>query len=362
DGEVIKLDQPLKKGQVILVPGKSAKLISTASHLYERIQEFKIHTTSLSDQQQAAELDGYGSQIEAGFDDAFALAMGKASPEVQEFLETVTALDDMVAELAGSFISGDNDFIFDVRDVSALAVQLQKFADTYENMVDLMVTEMLGDMPQETRDETIADIKSQSTQFITEMKTELEKAVYFLEQGNLIEAVSVMDGAMRKEEQWQQQVLMPGSNSSMASEAITLVEQELTQYGDSLSKEKREDIEQKLEALKTAVANEESDVQTLIDELYQAMETAWDSYDTDSDTGGSGGQSQTDLEATGHQLIEMAEYELKEYSAYFDDAKKQEIEKAISTLKEAVDSGSDSEIQIAIDSLAKAMESSGSGG
>jgi hypothetical protein len=171
-----------------------------------------------------------------------------------------------------------------------------------------------------------------------------------------------MDGAMRKEEQWQQQVLMPGSNSSMASEAITLVEQELTQYGDSLSKEKREDIEQKLEALKTAVANEGSDVQTLIDELYQAMETAWDSYDTDSDTGGSGGQSQTDLEATGHQLIEMAEYELKEYSAYFDDAKKQEIEKAISTLKEAVDSGSDSEIQIAIDSLAKAMESSGSGG
>ena len=362
DGEVIKLDQPLKKGQVILVPGKSAKLISTASHLYERIQEFKIHANSVNEEQQAAELDGYGSQIEAGFDDAFALAMAKASPEVQEFLETVTALDDMVAGLAGSFISGDNDFIFDVRDVSALAVQLQKFADTYENMVDLMVTEMLGDMPQETRDETIADIKSQSTQFIAEMKTELEKAVYFLGQGNLIEAISVMDGAMRKEEQWQQQVLMPGSNSSMASEAITLVEQELTQYGDSLSKEKREDIEQKLEALKTAVANEESDVQTLIDELYQAMETAWDSYDTDSDTGGSGGQSQTDLEATGHQLIEMAENELKEYSAYFDDAKKQEIEKAISTLKEAVDSGSDSEIQIAIDSLAKAMESSGSGG
>ena len=97
----------------------------------------------------------------------------------------------------------------------------------------------------------------------------------------------------------------------MASEAISLVEQELTQYGDSLSKEKREDIEQKLEALKTAVANDEPELQTLIDELYEAMETAWDSYDSDSVTGGGGAQSQTDIQANGQQLIEMAEYELK---------------------------------------------------
>ena len=359
DGEVIKLDQPLKKGQVILVPGKSAKLISTASHLYERIQEFKIHTTSLSDQQLTAELDGYGSQIDVGFDGAFAEAMAKASPEVQEFLETITALDDMVAEFAGSFISGDNDFIFDARDVSALAVQLQKFAATYENMVDLMVTERLSDMPQETRDETIADIKSQSTQFIAEMKTELEKAVYFLEQGDLIEAVSVMDGAIRKEEQWQQQVLMPGSNSSMASEAIALVEQELSQYGDSLSKEKREGIEQKLEAIKTAVANGELDVQTLFDDLHQAMETAWDSYDSDTATGG--GPKHADIQVNGQQLIEMAEYELKEYPAYFEEANGKEIEEAISALRETFDSGNDSEIQKAIDSLAKTLESSGKG-
>ena len=52
---------------------------------------------------------------------------------------------------------------------------------------------------------------------------------------------------------------------------------------------------------------------------------------------------------------------MKEYPAYFDDAKKKEIEEAISALRETFDSWNDSEILKAIDSLAKTLESSGKG-
>jgi hypothetical protein len=51
DGEVVTLNQPLKTGQIILIPGKSAKLISTANRLYDRINEFKISATAANDQQ-----------------------------------------------------------------------------------------------------------------------------------------------------------------------------------------------------------------------------------------------------------------------------------------------------------------------
>jgi hypothetical protein len=351
DGEVVTLNQSLKAGQVILIPGKSAKLISTANRLYDRINEFKISATAANDQQLTEELDEYGAQINADFDAAFAEVVANASAEVQDFLQTVTVLDDMITKLAGSFISGDNDFIFDGRDISELAAQLQIFAGSYENMVDLMVSEMLAEMPQETRDATISSIKNQSGAFISDMRTELERAVYFLNQGDLIEAVSVMDSAMAKEELWQQQVLIPASSSTMASEAIATVEQELVEYGDSLSEQNRADIEQKLQALKTAVSNGESNLQTFIDELYETMDTAWDSSESDGNAGGQDG----DAETRALEAIAEVDDSTVQYGEWLTDEKRTDLEQKREALKAALANG-ESNLQPLIDDLYQAME------
>ncbi len=350
DGEVVTLDQPLKTGQVILIPGKSAKLISTANRLYDRINEFKISAMVAKDQQLTEELDEYGAQINADFDAAFAEVLANASAEVQDFLQTVTVLDDMITKLTGSFISGDNDFIFDGRDISELALQLQIFADSYENMVDLMVAEMLAEMPQETRDTTISSIKSQSGPFISDMKTELEQAVYFLNQGNLIEAISVMDGAMSKEEQWQQEVLIPATSSTMAFEAIAMVEQDLVEYGDSLSEENRAGIEQKLQALKTAVSNGESNLQTLIDELYKTIDTAWESYEGDNESGG----QNAGAEARALEAIAEVDNSIAQYGESLTAEKRKDLEQKLETLKTALANG-EPNLQPLIDDLYEAL-------
>jgi polyhydroxyalkanoate synthesis regulator phasin len=351
DGEVVTLNQPLKTGQIILIPGKSAKLISTANRLYDRINEFKISATATKDQQLSEELDEYGAQINADFDAAFAEVVANASAEVQDFLQTVTVLDDMITKLAGSFISGDNDFIFDGRDISELAIQLQIFADSYENMVDLMVAEMLAEMPQATRDTTISSIKNQSGAFISDMRTELERAVYFLNQGDLIEAVDVMDGAMAKEELWQQQVLIPAGSSTMAAEAIATVEQELVEYGESFSEQNRADIEQKLQALKTAVSNGESNLQTFIDELYETMDTAWDSSESASDAGGQDG----DAETRALEAIAEVDDSIVQYGEWLTDEKREGLEQKREALKTALADG-ESNLQPLIDDLYQAME------
>ncbi|MBU81517.1 MAG: hypothetical protein CL724_08575, partial [Chloroflexi bacterium] len=350
DGEVVTLNQSLKAGQVILIPGKSAKLISTANRLYDRINEFKISATAAKDQQLTEELDEYDLQINADFDAAFAEVVANASAEVQDFLQTVTILHDMVTKLAGSFISGDNNFIFDGRDISELASQLQIFADSYENMIDLMVSEMLAEMPQATRDATISSIKNQSGAFISDMRTELERAVYFLNQGDLIEAVSVMDSAMAKEEIWQQQVLIPASSSTMASEAIATVEQELVEYGDSLSEENRADIEQKLQALKTAVSNGASNLQTLIDELYKTVDMAWESYGGDNESGGQNG----DAGARALEAIAEVDNSIAQYGESLTAEKRKGLEQKLETLKTALANG-ESNLQPLIDDLYEAL-------
>jgi len=256
----------------------------------------------------------------------------------------------MITKLAGSFISGDNDFIFDGRDISELAAQLQIFADSYENMVDLMVAEMLAEMPQETRDATISSIKNQSGAFISDMRTELERAVYFLNQGDLIEAISVMDSAMAKEELWQQQVLIPASSSTMASEAIAMVEQDLVEYGDSLSEENRADIEQKLQKLKTAVSNGESNLQTLIDELYETIDTAWDSYEGDNNSGG----QDAGAEARALEAIAEVDNSIVQYGEWLTDEKRADLEQKLETLKTALANG-EPNLQPLIDDLYEAM-------
>ena len=48
------------------------------------------------------------------------------------------------------------------------------------------------------------------------------------------------------------------------------------QYGEWLTDEKRIDLEQKRETLKTALANGEPKLKPLIDDLYLAMGAAWD--------------------------------------------------------------------------------------
>jgi hypothetical protein len=106
----------------------------------------------------------------------------------------------MASYIALSFAWADNDFIFDDNEINMLEQQLEKVVESYEYIVDLMVNEGLNNLSKETRDEVIAGIKSQSTQLQpwSELKTKLTKAVYFLEQRDLIEFVSVMAGTMKK--------------------------------------------------------------------------------------------------------------------------------------------------------------------
>jgi CRISPR/Cas system CSM-associated protein Csm2 small subunit len=183
------------------------------------------------------------------------------------------------------------------------------------------------------------------------MRTELERAVYFLNQGDLIEAVSVMDSAMAKEELWQQQVLIPASSSTMASEAIATVEQELVEYGDSLSEQNRADIEQKLQALKTAVSNDESDLQTFIDELYETMDTAWDSSESNGNAGGQDG----DAETRALEAIAEVDNSIVQYGEWLTDEKREGLEQKREALKSALANG-ESNLQPLIDDLYQAME------
>ena len=205
-------------------------------------------------------------------------------------------------------------------------------------------------MPQETRDATISSIKNQSGAFISDMRTELERAVYFLNQGDLIEAVSVMDSAMAKEELWQQQVLIPASSSTMASEAIATVEQELVEYGDSLSEQNRADIEQKLQALKTAVSNGESDLQTFIDELYETMDTAWDSSESNGNAGGQDG----DAETRALEAIAEVDNSIVQYGEWLTDEKREGLEQKREALKSALANG-EPNLQPLIDDLYEAL-------
>jgi hypothetical protein len=206
DGEPIMLlttdtlYDPFKKGQVILVSGKSPKLISDATHLHEHITEFGIVATSMDDQGFTVVLESYGYQSDTGSDPGFEQAMAEASLEVQEYLQTITWFHEMVTYIALSFMSDDNDFIFDDNEINMLEQQLEKVVESYEYIVDLMVNEGLNNLSKETRDEVIASIKSQSTQSQpwSELKTKLMGAAYFLEQRNLIEFVSVMDGTLKK--------------------------------------------------------------------------------------------------------------------------------------------------------------------
>jgi hypothetical protein len=61
-----------------------------------------------------------------------------------------------------------------------------------------------------------------------------------------------------------------------ALEAIAEVDNSIAQYGEWLTDEKRIGLEQKRETLKTALANGESNLHPLIDDLYEALGTAWD--------------------------------------------------------------------------------------
>ena len=206
DGEPIMLlttdtlYDPFKIGQVILFSGKSPKLESDAAHLHEHITEFGIVATSMDDQGFTTVLESYGYQLDTGSDAGFEQAMAEASPEVQEYHQTITLFHEMTADIALSFILADNDFIFDNTDIYMLEQQLEKVVESYEYIVDLMVNEGLNNLSKETRDEVIAGIKSQSThiQPWSELKTKLTEAVYFLGQRNLIEFVSVMNGTLKK--------------------------------------------------------------------------------------------------------------------------------------------------------------------
>jgi len=137
----------------------------------------------------------------------------------------------------------------------------------------------------------------------------------------------------------------------MAAEAIAMVEQELVEYGDSLSEQNRADLEQKLQALKTAVSNGESNLQTFIDELYETMDTAWDSSESASDAGGQDG----DAETRALEAIAEVDDSIVQYGEWLTDEKRTDLEQKRDALKTALANG-ESNLQPLIDDLYQAME------
>jgi hypothetical protein len=148
-----------------------------------------------------------------------------------------------------------------------------------------------------------------------------------------------------------------GDAGARALEAIAEVDNSIAQYGESLTAEKRKGLEQKLETLKTALANGESNLQPLIDDLYEALGTAWVSpgnssggwVEGDNESSGQNGDSETRaLEA-----ISKVENSIVQYGAWLTDEKRTGLEQKLETLKTALANG-ETNLEPLIDDLYEA--------
>ena len=118
------------------------------------------------------------------------------------------------------------------------------------------------------------------------------------------------------------------------------------QYGEWLTDEKRIDLEQKRETLKTALANGEPKLKPLIDDLYLAMGAAWDSPEGD--------EQDADAEARAIEVIAKVDDSIVQYGEWLTDEKRKDLEQKRETLKTALANG-ESNLQPLIDDLYEAL-------
>ncbi len=342
DGDRVQVDGTHEINKTLPTPvdAESFKLVSTATSLINRLQRF--------------DLQEHQGQVTSGFTEAFEQAVANAPPEVKQFMELIDDLDDKVINFAESFKTGSGQMLFDPRNIEALADQIQEFADSYQRIISFIVLDALFELAKEKQEEITELIYFQSTQFISGIKDDLEKVVKLLRQANLQGAISALDEATAKEQEWEEQVVMPKVIGALALDSIETAQKELNEYGDNLPQNVKEDLIDRLNALKEEWASSGPDTQRLMDELWAAMAAAFSSDNTDGEQGV--GQ---DIVGKAKEMILIAESDLDQYGKFMSSAVKSSIEKAVSDLRELIEpninpDGKD-EVQDAIDILASAL-------
>lgn len=357
-GESITVENYFRIGTTVERLNDAAKLVSTATNLFDRMKKFESLANSQNDGHLSSQLSSYQVEASAGFSEAFEEAKANASPEILQLLEVMGDLTNKVTALADSFRSGSGRLIFDEHDVSSLIEQLQQFGGVYETIIDWMVLETLGDRPQEEQDNVKTDIQNLSEQFLPSMKSDLLQAATFLEQGNLGDAITILDKATANEELWEQQIAQPRINISLAGYTIDEAKEELLLYGDSLSQDAKGNLQSKIDALDSGLSLELQQLGTvnltpLIEDLWATMRNAWESDGADN-------QHLIGLEGKALELISDAKSEIADYAEYMEEGVEDAIHANISVLLEALAGKDETRIQTAIDALVESLASSGS--
>jgi len=371
DGNNKIIENYLAVGTVIQSQNDAAKLVSTAGALYSRMEQFKLQATAINDSSLVAKLSSYQDEANIGFKEAYQQAMANAAPQVLALMEMMGTLTNKVSALAQAFVSGEGQLIFDDHNIQELAAQLRQFAGNYDSIIDIMVIETLADLPQQIQDKAKADIKNVSTQFLSNMKSVLEQTAQLLEQGNIPDALTLLDKITSDEEVWMQQTVQPYLNIVLAQQAIDDAKKDLSRYNDMLSETAKNKMLS--EAAKKIVLSRKEDLQSrindlngnLLKELQQPgtvdlmpyIESLWNETALPWDEDAMDEAYLLELE----DLIKYAKTALVDYADDMEQAVKDEINAKILILRGAIDDEDEKLIQAASDDLAGALASSGSG-
>lgn len=349
-GGITESDLDIGTSTVVLVSvGKPPVLISTAKTLYERMKTFQDYAISQDDQQLASELSLYESQIGSGFEEGFQSSLSSAPPEIQQLLKTLDTLADKIKNLAEGFMSNQDYKVIDFRDIEMAATLLNDLSNSYEDIVDLTVFEVIGHLPLEVQMAAKANIESKDASFVPVMKQRLLEAVGLLEANELEEAMSKIIWLLDYEEEWMNDVAIPELALFLADEAVKFAKDELDEYGDQLSAESKENLQSKIDALESAIESNEKNLGGLIDALWAEIDGVWDSGD----------EQQLTLEEAllkSQNMLSLAKSDLQEYGQSMSEDDKQNIEQKIFNLEQAEESNQVEIIQTAINELAIALD------
>jgi hypothetical protein len=349
-GGIAESDLDIGTSTVVLVRvGKPPVLISTAKTLYERMKIFQDYAISQDDQQLASELSLYESQIGSGFEEGFQSSLSSAPPEIQQLLKTLDTLADKIKNLAEGFMSNQDYKVIDFRDIEMAATLLNDLSNSYEDIVDLTVFEVIGHLPLEVQMAAKANIESKDASFVPVMKQRLLEAVGLLEANELEEAMSKIIWLLDYEEEWMNDVAIPELALFLADEAVKFAKDELDEYGDQLSAESKENLQSKIDALESAIESNEKNLGGLIDALWAEIDGVWDSGD----------EQQLTLEEVllkSQNMLSLAKSDLQEYGQSMSEDDKQNIEQKIFNLEQAEESNQVEIIQTAINELSIALD------
>jgi len=276
DGLEINIDEsglPTGTNAVLLVhPQKKAKVVSTAKSLIARMDRFKDMAKENSD---LAVFDSLKDQVGDGFYQSQEKTKSVASKEVKDMIETLEDTNKMIVNLASAFTSGSDNIAIAASDVDDLIDMLKKIASNPSSLVDVMVDGYDDDVPQESKNELKKLIKDASVDHLAEIKSDVEEAISLLENGDMENALEKLESATANDESWEEDTVMPIMDKFYAD-----MEQEFTQdlaaETEKLRGEAREEIiivremlEDNTDWLDLAV---KEDIESKVNELEASLE------------------------------------------------------------------------------------------